>query len=200
MNGRSPENDIDSYPHWDVDRWTPDLPPGRVERLYVHWSAHDYQSVFPAYHFCIATAPDGRLIVVNTHDVRENMRDVAEQPQRPYAAHTRGRNAFALGISIMAMENATPTDFGRFALTQPLIDGLCRVTSLLASFYDVPIDAENIMLHAEAALRDGYFGTAPEERWDIARLAADDRPLLSHHAADVGDELRSRMRLFRDGG
>ncbi|MDQ2909181.1 MAG: hypothetical protein M3R44_07520 [Candidatus Eremiobacteraeota bacterium] len=197
MIERSPENDIDSYPHWNLDDWAPRLPPGRIARLYVHWSAHDYQSVFPAYHFCVATDSQGRLVVVNTHDVRENMRDVAAQPPQPYAAHTRGRNTFALGVSIMAMENATPADFGRFPLTEPLLDGLCRVTAQLASTYDVPIDAEHIMSHAEAALHDGYFGTAPDERWDIARLRPDNRPLLRRDAIDVGDELRERMRRFR---
>jgi hypothetical protein len=52
------------------------------------------------------------------------------------------------------------------------------------------------MSHAEAAVHDGYFGTQPEERWDIARLQPDSRPLVPQDAADVGEELRSRMRRF----
>lgn len=194
MTERKPENRIETYPHWPVRDWTPDLPSGRIERIYTHWSAHDYESVFPAYHFCVATKPSGDIVVVNTHDVRENMRNVYDAPDEPYAAHTRGRNSYALGISIMAMESSRPEDFGRYPLTEELIDALCSVGAKLASFYNVPIDAEHIMSHAEAALHDGYFGTRPEERWDIARLQAEARALVPQDGVDVGEELRSRMR------
>jgi hypothetical protein len=194
MMERKPENAIQSYPHWNIEDWRPDLPSGRIDRIYTHWSAHDYGSVFPAYHFCVAVADDGRIVVVNTHDVRENMRDVSLAPEEPYAAHTRGRNSFALGISIMAMQDASPPDFGAFPLTEPLIDGLCSVAARLAEVYGVPIDAEHVMSHAEAAVHDGYFGTAPQERWDIARLIPDPRPLVPHDAIETGDVLRSRAR------
>jgi len=197
MNEPSHENDIDAYPHWSLEQSEPALPAGRIDRLYVHWSAHDYRSVFPAYHFCITRAEGDQIVVVNTHDVRDNMRDVAEGPERPYAAHTRGRNAYALGVSAMAMHEATPADFGRFPLTEQLVDALCRVTATLASIYRVPLDAAHVMSHAEAALHDGYFGTGPNERWDIARLAEDPRPLLPRDATRVGDELRARMQRFR---
>lgn len=194
MNERKPENRIETYPHWNAQTWTPELPAGRIERIYTHWSAHDYQSVFPAYHFCIATTEAGDIVVVNTHDVRENMRDVYDAPDEPYAAHTRKRNSFALGISIMAMENSNPRDFGKYPLTEPLIDALCALAAKLAKVYGVPIDADHVMSHAEAALHDGYFGTKPEERWDIARLRAEDRPLVPQDGVEIGEELRSRMR------
>lgn len=196
MNERPAENRIETYPHWKLHARTPELPQGRIERIYTHWSAHDYHSVFPAYHFCITSNGDGEILVVNTHDVRENMRDVYQAPDEPYAAHTRGRNSHALGISIMAMEGATPSDFGRYPLTEPLIDGLCLLGAKLAKYYGVTIDADHVMSHAEAALHDGYFGTAPEERWDIARLRAEDRPLVPDDGRVVGEELRERMRRF----
>jgi hypothetical protein len=196
MIERAHENHIESYPYWNVYDWTPDLPEGRIERIYTHWSAHDYESVFPAYHFCVATMPNGELVVVNTHDVRENMRNVYDAPDEPYAAHTRGRNSFALGISIMAMEGAKPDDFGAFPLTEERIDALCLVGAKLAKYYGVPIDADHVMSHAEAALQDGYYGTKPEERWDIARLSAEPRPLVPQDGIDVGEELRARMRRF----
>lgn len=198
MNDRKPENRINSYPHWPLAGWVPALPLGRIERLYTHWSAHDYESVFPAYHFCVATMTDGSIVVVNTHDVRENMRDISKNPDDPYAAHTRGRNSFALGISIMGMENATPSDFGPCGLSEPLVDGLCSVAAKLAALYGVTIDDEHVMSHAEAALRDGYFGTGEQQRWDIARLAPNPRPLVAQDAIETGNELRERMRRFRN--
>jgi hypothetical protein len=187
------ETSIDSYVHVPLDAWRPDVP-GRIERIYTHWSANDYAHVFPAYHFCVAVTPDTGIVVVSTHDVRENMRRVDELPHRPYAQHTSKRNSFALGLSVMAMLDATPHDFGAYPLTQALIDGLCVVGGRLATFYGVPIDADHVMSHAEAALRDGYFGTKDHERWDIARLHPSPRPLEPREAIDVGDELRERMR------
>ncbi len=190
------ENRIETYPHWRLDEWKPVLPKGQIENIYTHWSAHPYQLVFSAYHFCVTTDESGAIIVVYTHDVTENMRKVYQPPNAPYAAHTRGRNSYAIGISIMAMEGATPQDFGEYPLTEPLVDGLCLLAAKLAKYYDVPIAADHIMSHAEAALQDGYFGTAPRERWDIARLHAEDRPLVPQDALDVGEELRARTRRF----
>jgi hypothetical protein len=195
MEDLSPENRIETYPHWPLADFQPDVP-GRIERIYTHWSAHDYASVWPAYHFCVVETPGG-VLVVNTHDVRENMRNVYDAPDEPYAAHTRGRNSFALGISMMAMRGATPADFGEFPLTEALIDGLCTVGARLAAYYGVPIDAEHIMSHAECGVIEGYFGTEPEQRWDIARLRADSRLLVPQDAIDVGEELRARMRAAR---
>ena len=183
-----------SYPTWKVADWQPDLPRGPIENIYIHWSAHDYHSVFPAYHFCVALDEKGEIVVVNTHDVRENMRNVYDAPDDPYAAHTRKRNSFALGIAVMAMEKSAPGDFGPYPLTEPLIDALCLVAAQLARYYDVPVNPDHIMTHAEAAVRDGYFGSKPEERWDIARLKADSRPLVPQDAIDIGGELRSRIQ------
>jgi hypothetical protein len=193
---RTTEHSISTYPHWKIAQWQPDLPAGRIERIYTHWSAHDYGSVFPAYHFCVAIDDAGEIVVVNTHDVRENMRNVYEQPETPYAQHTRGRNSHALGISIMGMQGSTPQNFGDYPLTEELIDALCLVGAKLANAYGVTIDADHVMSHAEAAYHDGYFGTEPEQRWDIARLRADPRPLEPHDALDIGEQLRSRMRNF----
>jgi hypothetical protein len=52
------------------------------------------------------------------------------------------------------------------------------------------------MTHAEAALLDGYFGTAEEERWDIARLAPSAAPLTPRDAIETGDELRRRIKEY----
>lgn len=185
-------NSIDSYEHSPATGWQPAFPPGRIERIYIHWSAHPYDKVFPAYHFCVAQRA-GEIVVVHTHDLRENMRDVGADPQKPYAQHTRGRNGFAAGISIMGMQDATPDDFGPFPLTEPLIDALCLVGARLAAFYGVPVDPDHVLTHAEAAVADGYFGNGENQRWDIARLRPDPRPLEAADAAQAGDELRRRI-------
>ena len=189
-----------NYPSRRISEWQPDLPQGRVDTIYMHWPAHDYHAVFPAYHFCVALDEANEIVVVNTHDVRENMRAVYDAPDKPYARHARKRNSFALGIAVMGIQGSKPDDFGPYPLTEELIDALCLVGAKLAARYNVPVDAEHVMTHAEAAVRDGYFGTEPEQRWDIARLKPDRRRLVPQDAFDAGNELRSsiRRRLAED--
>ena len=146
--------------------------------------------MFPAYHFCIAGSRDA--IVHHTHDLRENMRDVRLDPSLSYAAHTRGRNAWSAGISIAAMRDATPYDFGSAPLTPQQLEGMCEVAATLAAFYG--IDPAAIRTHAEAALDDGYFGAGSDElRWDIARLRPAPEPLERAEATRAGDWFRERI-------
>jgi len=190
------QNEIARYPSAPLHDWKPSFPDGRIDRFYLHWSAHSYHAVFPAYHFCVAMTQAGEIVVVHTNRIEANMRDLRKAPYEPYAAHTRGRNSFAVGISIMAMEGATPQDFGAYPPTEELIDGLCLVTARVARFYSVPVDADHILTHAEAAVADGYFGTAPQERWDIARLQAHPSELRVAEAAETGERLRERIARF----
>ena len=170
----------------------PKLPAGDLRRIYLHWTGDDFMTVYPAYHFCVALGEDARPLVVATHDLRANMRDV-RIGDAPYAAHTRGRNSYAIGVSVCGMRDATPHDFGAFALRDDLLAATCALVAELARAYVIPLDREGIATHAEAALDDGYFGAGEDERWDIARLHPHDRPLDSSDARLVGDELRSRI-------
>ncbi|MBV8299244.1 MAG: N-acetylmuramoyl-L-alanine amidase [Candidatus Eremiobacteraeota bacterium] len=170
--------------------WRPELPPGELRSISLHWTAHDYEQVFPAYHF-VLTRPDD-VVVHHTHDLRENMRDVRLDPALPYAPHTRGGNSWSIGLSIAAMRGATPSDFGAYPLTEPQLDALCRVAATLAAFYGIGV--ANVRTHAEAALADGYFGAGLEStRWDIARLRPSPEPLLPDEATATGDWFRNRI-------
>ena len=169
--------------------WRPRFPDGELRAIWLHWTAGDYGTVYPAYHFCVSGASD--VLVHHTHDLRENMRDVRGAPELPYAAHTRGRNSWAAGLAVAAMRDATPSDFGRFPLTRAQLDGLVRVAAAVAEFYGIEPSA--IRTHAEAALEDGYFGAGEDERWDIARTAASPLPLDPNEAASTGDWFRERI-------
>ena len=170
----------------------PKLPSGELRRIYLHWTGGDFVTVYPAYHFCVALGDDGRPRVVATHDLRANMRDV-RTGEEPYAAHTRGRNSYAIGLSVCGMRDATPQDFGAFALRDDLLTAACALAAELARAYAIPPSRDGIATHAEAALEDGYFGAGEDERWDIARLHPHEGPLLSDDAGRVGDELRARI-------
>jgi hypothetical protein len=183
---------FDAFPHWSLAEWEPEFPPGRLDRIYLHWSGWDDDIVHASYHYCIAR--DGeRLYVVHTNDLRANMRNVAE-PGAPYAAHTARRNSYAAGLSVMGMRDATPHDFGAYPLRDDAIDALCAVAKRIADAYAIPADAEHVMTHAEAALIDGYFGAGADDvRWDIARLIPRPEPLAPNDARTTGDELRRRI-------
>ena len=181
---------IDEFAHWPLDEWPAIFPAGRIERIYLHWSGGDRTSVFDAYHFCVAETAAG-ITVVETHDLRANMRDVSADPTLPYAQHTAGRNSFAAGLSIMGMEAARPDDFGRYPITADGIAALCSVIARLAVFYGIPLDAEHVMTHAEAAILDGYYGLHEiDERWDLARLSARPERLTEQDAREAGAQLR----------
>jgi hypothetical protein len=163
-----------------------------LRSISLHWTAHDYDAVFPAYHYCISR-PD-EVLVHHTHDLRENMRDVRLDPSLPYAAHTAGRNSWSIGISIASMRDAVPANFGAFPLTGSQLDAMCRVAAVLASFFGIAVAA--IRTHAEAALDDGYFGAATGDehlRWDIARLRPSPEPLRPEEATATGDWFRARI-------
>jgi hypothetical protein len=170
--------------------WRPVLPEGDLRAISLHWTAHGYDEVFPAYHFCISRPDD--VLVHHTHDLRENMRDVRLDPSQPYAEHTAGRNSWAIGLSAAAMQDASPHDFGPFPITAPQLDALCAVAAKLAAFYR--IDPAAIRTHAEAAVADGYFGAeAAQLRWDIARVRPAPAPLVPAEAAATGDWFRERI-------
>jgi hypothetical protein len=145
-----------------LSSWQPAFPEGRLDRIYLHWTAGDYATVFPSYHYCITFASGEARVVA--------------------------------GLSISAMRDARPEDFGPFPLVRPAIDALCVVAAALACAYRIPIDADHVMTHAEAALVDGYFGTGENERWDIARLEPRLQPLTARDASETGERLRAWIR------
>jgi hypothetical protein len=161
-----------------------------LRSISLHWTGSDYERVFASYHFCISRPDDA--LVNHTRDLRENMRDVRREPERPYAAHTRGRNSRSIGIAVAAMEGATPADFGAYPVTAAQLDAMCSVAATLAAFYRIEVAA--IRTHAEAALDDGYFGAAGDEsRWDIARIRPSAAPLDPAEAVATGDAFRRRI-------
>jgi hypothetical protein len=169
--------------------WRPAFPAGDLRAIWLHWTGGDYAAVFPTYHLCLSGARD--VIVHQTHDLRANMRDVRVASDRPYAAHTEGRNSWAIGIAICGMLGATPEDFGDCPLTEPQLAALGTVCARVADGYGIAL--AEIRTHAEAALEDGYFGAAGERRWDIARLAPAPAPLDPAEARAAGDILRARI-------
>ncbi len=170
----------------------PNLPRADLRRIALHWTGDDYRTTFSAYHFCIALGDDDRPFVVATHDVRANARDVGAS-DAPYAAHTRGRNSYTIGVAVCGMRGAVPHDFDAHPLRDDMMEATCALVAHLARAYAIDVGAETIATHAEAAVDDGYFGCGDEQRWDIARLVPEARPLEANDARATGDVLRERI-------
>ncbi len=120
------------------------------------------------------------------------MRDVRGAAGGDYAAHTAGRNSYAVGIAVCCMAGATPQDFGKHPITSSQISALCSVSAYVARWYRIGIAC--IQTHAEVALVDGYYGAgADDRRWDLARLAPARGNLIAAQAEAAGDFLRAQI-------
>ena len=172
-----------------LPNWSPALPPGDLRAIWLHWTGGGYEQIFPAYHFCLAGADD--VVVHATHDLCANMRGVRADPAAPYAAHTAGRNSYAIGLAACAMEGATPAAFGPAPLTGAQCEALIVVCARLVRTYAIPLAA--VRTHAEAACEDGYFGAAQDQRWDIARIHPAPQPLAASEATAAGNWFRDRI-------
>lgn len=124
------------------------------------------------------------------------MRDVYATGDETYAQHTYRRNSYSAGLAVMGMSGSRPDDFGTFPLQDACVDAMCECAAAIAAHYRIPIDSDHIMSHAEAAIIDGYFGTADEERWDMGRLHPRAEPLTPDEAIRTGNELRARIAAF----
>jgi hypothetical protein len=129
------------------------------------------------------------------------------------ASHTAGRNTGAIGISVAAMADATPSDFGPYPLTIDMMEVFCGVCAAAALKYDIDVagyasaSEHNFMTHAEVAIADQYFPgdvavggkklSGPPYRWDLARLEASDLPLTKAEALVTGAILRARIREYK---
>ena len=137
---------------------------GSIDRLYIHWTAGHYDSVFDDYHINITGAGETYL---STDDLTAVL------------AHTWHRNTGAIGIALCCCVDATINCDGTFSFgseppTDLQIEKTAQVIAVLADVLGLPIDAEHVMTHAEVGDIDGYgpaeIGTKDFEKWDLWQL------------------------------
>ena len=156
-----------------------------INNVYLHWTAGRYDQVFGDYHICIK----GGGVVWFT---RDNLAAVL--------AHTYMRNSKAIGIALCCAYGATyPNNFGQYPPTDAQIETLAEVLAIISWEYDIPIDIQHIMTHAEAA--DNLDGVRPHapygpqngcERWDLYQLQDYDGQWKSG-----GDVLRGKAAWYQ---
>lgn len=132
---------------------------GSIEKIYLHWTAGPYGIPFRDYHINI---DDDGVIYLMTEDLTE------------VKAHTWHRNTGAIGISMCCCEGALANsgydaEFGEYPPTKKQIETLAKVIAALCKALDLPVTAESVMTHQEAATEDDYgpFSGDPETRWDL---------------------------------
>ena len=137
---------------------------GSIDRLYIHWTAGHYDSVFGDYHINITGAGETYL---STDDLTAVL------------AHTWHRNTGAIGIALCCCVDATINCDGTFSFgseppTDLQIEKTAQVIAVLADVLGLPIDAEHVLTHAEVGDLDGYgpaeIGTKDFEKWDLWQL------------------------------
>ena len=141
---------------------------GRNPKVYLHWSAGRYDSVFDDYHINITGA--GKIFVT-TNDLSE------------IKSHTWRRNTGSIGISLCCAYNATSNDLGEYAPTNIQIETIAKVIDIVATGLWLTINKEHVLTHGEAAdNEDGIWCHDPYgpkngcERWDLEFLETSESP------------------------
>ncbi|MDR1702856.1 MAG: N-acetylmuramoyl-L-alanine amidase [Sporomusaceae bacterium] len=149
--------------------------------IYLHWSAGHYGQFFDDYHIMVDY--DGKIYAMTD--------DLAE-----VKSHTWRRNSGAIGVSLACAYNANTNNLGQEAPTAAHLDSLAQTVAVLAMALDLPITADTIMTHAEAAAKDGYGPGSgdPSTRWDLWFL----RDGEAHGSG--GDNLRQMISDYKNNG
>ena len=151
---------------------------GRPVKIYLHWTAGHYHSLFDSYHVNI----DGDGVIwVATDDLSE------------VRSHTWGRNTGSVGVALCCACYATSEDLGDEPPTAEQVDVAGQVVCVLANALGIPVDKEHVLTHGEAADNEdggmldhselpegdngeelGMYGPKHNcERWDLEYLGVE---------------------------
>ena len=165
---------------------------GREPKVYLHWSAGHYNTVFDDYHINIKG--DGTIVV--TGDLDE------------IKSHTWRRNTGSVGISLCCAYNATSKNLGPEPPTQEQIEVMSQVIAAECNGLWLTIDKEHVLTHGEAAdnedgvwCHDEYGPKTTCERWDLQYLGTDESPYFISDHEDPrtgGNVLRGKANWYRN--
>ena len=161
-------------------------------KVYLHWTAGDYETTYDDYHFCIA----GNGQIVNTRSLKE------------IPSATEGRNTGSIAISLCCCADAIAyrgepnyADLGHFPPTVEQIETLACLMAVIADVFHIPITIDHFLTHGEAGDNmDGWEATEKYgmnsgcTRWDLAVL--DDETAWG----DGGNVLRGKAIWYQHHG
>lgn len=163
---------------------------GRDVKLYCHWTAGGYYTLYGDYHICIDA--DGGIHLMN---------DLTTLLSATYR-----RNSGSVSIALCCAYDAMAYTGGRYDLgsvppTDAQIESMAQTVCVLADALDLTIDLDRVMTHAEAADNaDGIYASDPYgpangcERWDLAVLHDGDTWMSG------GDIIRGKANFYRAQG
>lgn len=133
---------------------------GKIDKIYLHWTAGNYHQFYYDYHLMIDN--DG-AIIASTDDLTE-VKD-----------HTWRRNSRSIGIAMCCCVDAKcwadgRVDFGSVPPTPEQIDGMSQAVAAICKEMKLPIVDNVVMTHCEAAEKDCYGPSTTCERWDLWKL------------------------------
>lgn len=150
--------------------------------VYWHWTAGGHYTSFRDYHFCIDG--DGEII--------------CNRPLDTIPTATWYRNTGSIAIALCCCKGATAyrdpwrANLGDEPPTDAQIESLAMLSAAIADVFDIPVDVDHFMTHAEAANFDGYGPDTTCERWDLAVLHDGDEWMSG------GDILRGKTAFYLD--
>lgn len=163
---------------------------GEIKHIYLHWTAGHYGQAYDDYHINI----DGDGSVYQT---------CVKLTERK--AHTWRRNTGAIGIAVCCAYNARcgrtkeTLYLGDEPITLLQINALAWVLAHLCQALDLPLDAEHVLTHAEAATLDGYgpYGPDPDCRWDLYLLPKPHEGTLLPGGEVIREMASERLALLK---
>jgi len=165
------------------------MPKCKMDRIILHWTAGAYTaSSIDKQHYHILVEGDGGL-VQGDHTIDDNVNTKDDD----YAAHTRGANTRAIGVSACSMAGAQEKPFkpGSSPLKKGQWLQMAAVAAELARFYKIPVSPTTILGHGEVQKN---LGIAQKGKWDPLVLPWD--PKLTR--AQVGKMFREEVaRLMK---
>lgn len=167
------------------------MPPGRLERIIVHWTAGQHRaSDTDRSHYHILIEGGGGLV---RGDCPISANGIGGTGKR--ASHTLNCNTGSIGVSLCCMAGAKeqPFDPGKAPMTAAQWERLVRVVADLCRRYEIPVTPQTVLSHAEV---QANLGIRQRGKWDVSRLAFD--PLVKGAKA-CGDLLRAGVSAILAG-
>ena len=164
------------------------MPNASMRRVIIHWTAGSYVASSldkEHYHFLV----QGDLSVIRgLHPINAN-EFIGNKPQSEYAAHTKGANTGAIGLSICGSAGAIETPFkpGKYPITEKQWQLAAEATASLCKRYAIAINNKTVLTHAEV---QENLGIKQNGKWDIAKLTFG-KSLTD--AKSCGDDFRNRV-------
>lgn len=161
------------------------MPKCNMKRIVAHWSAGAHKaSALDREHYHIIFQGDGSP-VRGDHSIDDNVNTGDDD----YAAHTRGCNTGAIGVSLACMVGAIekPFDPGKQPMTRKQWDAMTTGIAELCKFYGIPVTTKTVLSHAEV---QSTLGIRQNGKWDFTRLAFDASVV---GAKACGDKMRAEV-------